>query len=75
MPLVQQLSFSLKSLREKVGQQLQGLNLSTGEIESLTPNNNKLLMQRYSLITQLEQQDIFGIIVSNTATVFHKQTL
>jgi diphthamide biosynthesis enzyme Dph1/Dph2-like protein len=32
-------------------------------------------MQRYSLISQLDNYKIFGIIISNTATTFHRASL
>ncbi len=44
-------------------------------MEELNINNNKLLMQRYSLISQLADLKVFGIIVSNTATTFHDRVL
>ena len=32
-------------------------------------------MQRYSIISQLDDHNVFGIIVSNTATTFHQKAL
>jgi diphthamide biosynthesis enzyme Dph1/Dph2-like protein len=38
-------------------------------------NHNKRLMQRYSMISQLDDHQVFGIIVSNTSTIFHQRAL
>ena len=72
MSLPQQLSFALKGLSNKLGQQLFTLDLPNQhkKIQPLTLNNNKLLMQRYSLISQLDNYSVFGLIVSNTSTAF-----
>lgn len=69
------LSFSLKSLKHLVEQELFTINFSSLSVEKMCPNTNKLLMQRYSLISQLPTLDRFGLIVSNTATTFNKGAL
>jgi hypothetical protein len=45
-------SFVLKSFSKKLGQ-LFTVNLTNQSIEAVNTNNNKRLMQRYSLISQL----------------------
>ena len=74
MSLPNQLAFGLKNI-SGIGQQLYIIRFATKEIESFSPNNTKLLMQRYSLISQLHKYTIFGVIVSNTATTFYRTVL
>ena len=74
MSLPNQLAFGLKNI-SGIGQQLYIIRFATKEIESFSPNNTKLLMQRYSLISQLDKYTIFGVIVSNTATTFYRTVL
>lgn len=68
MSVAEQLMFALKGIANKVGQQLFTFNFRSHNIEPLSLNQNKLLMQRYSLISQLDNYKIFGLIVSNTST-------
>ena len=69
------MSLSAKGLSKKIGSSLFSFNFQTNSLEDLSLNQNKLLMQRYSLISQLDNYKVFGIIVSNTATKFHKKML
>ena len=69
------MSLSAKGLSSKIGPSLFSFNFSTNSLEDLSLDQNKLLMQRYSLISQLDKYTRFGIIVSNTATQFHRRML
>ena len=68
MTLAEELMFSLKGLASKVSQEVFTLNFKEHKVEPLNLNQNKLLMQRYSLISQLDNYKVFGLIVSNTST-------
>lgn len=74
MTLCEQWSFIAKSLSLKIAQ-IFYFDFANTKVEAFAGNHNKRLMQRYSMISQLDDHSVFGIIVSNTATTFHQKAL
>lgn len=74
MTLCEQWSFVAKSLRVKIDE-IFYFDFANSKVEAFGGNHNKRLMQRYSMISQLDDHNVFGIIVSNTATTFHQKAL
>jgi diphthamide biosynthesis enzyme Dph1/Dph2-like protein len=75
MTLCEKVELSLKSL-SKMGQKLYYLGDEERDIVTACQSKtSKRLMQRYSMISQLEKYSTFGIIVSNTGTSFFQAAL
>lgn len=75
MTLCEKVELSLKSLA-KIGQKLYYLGDEERDIVTACQSKtSKRLMQRYSMISQLDNHSTFGIIVSNTGTSFFQAAL